>query len=138
MEDGNNRPIKIGKYLYLLRLILKEDAQTMADCYSLDERNYVEVEKGKRNLDLDEIMPIARFLTSLLEADKRANKFNSEITDYINRVIDNLIYYYIDVSNSVVNYLSENIDYHFNVGGDSFEIKSIVSECNKNKKLVKS
>ena len=76
MEDGNNRPIKIGKYLYLLRLILKEDAQTMADCYSMDERNYVEVEKGKRNLDLDEIMPIARFLTSLLEADKRANKFN--------------------------------------------------------------
>ena len=131
MEDGNNRPIKIGKYLYLLRLILKEDAQTMADCYSMDERIYVEVEKGKRNLDLDEIMPIARFLTSLLEADKRANKFNSEITDYINRVIDNLIYYYIDVSNSVVNYLSENIDYHFNVGGDSFEIKSIVSDCDK-------
>ena len=136
MEDGNNRPIKIGKYLYLLRLILKEDAQTMADCYSMDERNYAEVEKGKRNLDLDERMPIARFLTSLLEADKRANKFNSEITDYINRVIDNLIYYYIDVSNSVVNYLSENIDYHFNVGGDSFEIKSIVSDHSKKKELV--
>ncbi len=138
MNEGNNRPIKIGKYLYLLRLILKEEVKTMAHCYEMDEKCYVEVENGKRNLDLDETMHIARFLVSLVDADKNVNKFKPEIVDYINKVINNLIYYYIDVSNSVVNYLSDNIDYHFGVTDDSIKINGVIPDQGKNKKLVKS
>lgn len=138
MDEGNNRPIKIGKYLYALRLMIKENANTMANCYRMDEKSYIDVEAGKRNLSLEETMNIARFLTSLLEVNKSANKFSSSISEYINMVINHLISYYVDVSNSVVNYLSENIDYHFDVkNDDSFTIRGITIDHDKKKELVK-